>query len=182
MGKNAKDEIARIGRELFGPDLIECLTLRECWLIDTYGHLLNDHYYPVPGLYTGTISPALRSEVEAAVDRHAWMAAQWGEALAAFEANKNNSTRDNLKSCSLADYKNHWDVVVEKTKIWPSDAEDEAWAKRQNYSTPSVRDRRKEHIAALPIELREIVQKGGRRRPLPESYLATIFARQVAAK
>ena len=66
--------------------------------------------------------------------------------------------------CSIEAYRDHWNEV----KPWPSGEEDDLWAKQNNYSVESVRGRRTEHIANLPADLREHIQKGGRRRPFKE--------------
>lgn len=70
--------------------------------------------------------------------------------------------------CSAAAYSKHWDEVARTIKVWPSDPEDEDWAKANGYSVDSVRLRRKEFIEALPAYKREHIQKGGRRTPFPE--------------
>jgi hypothetical protein len=70
-----------------------------------------------------------------------------------------------LKSCSLDDYKKHVEETVKKTGYRPSGEADEAWAKNNDYSTTSVRVRRKEFTDALPREQQEAAKRGGPRRP-----------------
>jgi hypothetical protein len=67
-------------------------------------------------------------------------------------------------NCSAEAYRIHWGEV----KPWPSDKEDDAWAKENGYSSGSVRTRRREYIASLPADQRDHIQKGGPRRPFPE--------------
>jgi hypothetical protein len=69
-----------------------------------------------------------------------------------------------LKPCSLDDYKNHVDEAIKKTGRRPSDAEDDAWAKNNNYSTTDVRARRKDFTDALPPAQQEAAKKPGRPR------------------
>ena len=71
------------------------------------------------------------------------------------------------RQCSSENYAQRWKSYQEKGS-WPSGDEDELWAKSENYSTGSVRQRRKEYMEALPRRIRDYIKKGGARRVLPK--------------
>jgi len=73
------------------------------------------------------------------------------------------------EACSSSKYEKHWNHVVKTTRVWPSETDDDKWAKTSGYSVESVRNRRKQHIDKLPAVQREHVRKGGRRKPFPKT-------------
>jgi hypothetical protein len=94
-----------------------------------------------------------RAELEAAVQEH------FG-----------TTTKDHFKKlCSPAAYETHWIEVEEAGHVpWPSESEDDAWAKNQGFSVESVRTRRRDFVNNRLLDgEREHIQKGGRRKPFP---------------
>jgi hypothetical protein len=72
------DAIDKLAKAMFGEHFVDSLSHREWWLIDSYRSPSFQNEFSFPGYSTNlsTVPPALRDELDRAIDRQAWFETQ----------------------------------------------------------------------------------------------------------